>query len=512
MSIKNWFLLSFFALLKLQTPFLLNKEYGFHRDELLYLALGRHLDFGFLEVPPMIALFASLIQNTVGQSLWAVHLVSGLAGMALVILTGMIAHQMGGKTFAILFAGFIVIFSPAFLRIHTLFQPVGWDVLGWTWLIYLWIRHIKTQQGRYLVGMGAVAGVFFLNKYSIVFCVIAILVATLFSKERQWLLNKKLWLGVGIGLLIILPNLIWQALHNFPIFHHIEQLSVTQLKNVNPLDFIIDQFLMHLPITWVWILGFTGLLKSQTLRPFRPIAVFFVTVILMLLFMHGKSYYTLGAFPVMLAAGAVAIERLTKNRTFLRVPAVVIPIMLILPLLPFSLPILSPKNLTKYAATFTEKTGQESFNRWEDGKIHAIPQDFADMIGWKQIVTLAAKAYYEIPVEERKNTVIYAENYGQAGAIDFYGKEFNLPTAQSFSSSYLLWMPEKTKLKRLIYINDEFNENIKETFEKHTLIGELTEEYAREKGVQVWLLENPNEKFYQLYEKIYKEEKAFLNE
>ncbi len=512
MSIKNWFLLSFFALLKLQTPFLLNKVYSFHRDELLYLSLGRHLDFGFLEVPPMIALFAALIQNTVGESLWAVHLVSGLAGMSLVILTGMIANQMGGKTFAILFAGFIVIFSPAFLRVHTLFQPVGWDVLGWTWLIYLWIRHIKTQQGRYLVGMGAVAGIFFLNKYSIVFCVIAILVATLFSKERQWLLNKKLWLGVGIGLLIVLPNIIWQAINNFPIFHHMKELNVTQLKNVNPLDFIVDQFLMHLPITWVWILGFTGLLRSKTLQPFKMITVFFVTVILMLLFMHGKSYYTLGAFPVMLAAGAVAIERLTKNRTFLRVPAVVIPIMLILPLLPFGLPILSPENLTKYAATFTEKTGQESFNRWEDGKIHAIPQDFADMIGWKEIATLAAKAYYEIPIEERKNTVIYAENYGQAGAIDFYGKEFNLPAAHSFSSSYMLWLPQKLNLKKLIYVNDEFNENIKETFEKHTLIGELKNEYARENGLQVWLLENPNEKFYQLYEKIYKEEKAFLNE
>lgn len=114
MSIKNWILLSFFALLKLQTPFLLNKAYGFHRDELLYLALGRHLDFGFLEVPPMIALFASLIQNTVGESIWTVHLVSGLAGMALVILTGMIANEMGGKTFAILFSGFIIIFRLLF--------------------------------------------------------------------------------------------------------------------------------------------------------------------------------------------------------------------------------------------------------------------------------------------------------------------------------------------------------------------------------------------------------------
>ncbi len=512
MSIKNWFLLSFFALLKLQTPFLLNKEYGFHRDELLYLALGRNLDFGFLEVPPLIALFASLIQNTIGESLWAIHLVSGLAGMFLVILTGMIAHQMGGKTFAILFAGFIVIFSPTFLRVHTLFQPVGWDILGWAWLTYLWIRHIKTQKGRYLVGMGVISGIFFLNKYSIVFCVIAVLIATLVSKERQWLLNKKLWLGIGIGFLIILPNLIWQAFHNFPVFHHMEELNVTQLQKINPIDFIIDQFLMHLPITWVWMLGFTGLLKSKTLQPFRTIAVFFVVVILMLFFLHGKSYYTLGAFPVMLAAGAVAIERLTQNRTFLRVPAVVFPIMLILPLLPFSIPVLSPEKLTEYAATFTEKTGIESFNRWEDGNVHAIPQDFADMLGWKEIATLVAKAYYEIPIEERKNTMIYAENYGQAGAIDFYGKEFNLPPCISFSSSYMLWSPEKVNLKKLIYINDEFNDDIKQTFGKHTLIGQLSDQYAREKGVQIWLLENPNEKFNQLYEQSSKESKAFLNE
>ena len=512
MSIKNWFLLSFFALLKLQIPFFLNKAYSFHRDELLYLALGRHLDFGFLEVPPMIAFFASLIQNTVGESLWAIHLFSGLVGMALVILTGMIAHQMGGKTFAILFAGFIVIFSPAFLRVHILFQPVGWDVLGWTWLIYLWIRHIKTQQGRYLIGMGAVSGLFFLNKYSIVFCVIAILIATLVSRERKWLLNKKLWIGVLIGFIIVLPNIIWQSVHNFPVLYHMEKLSINQLKNVNPLDFIFDQFLMHLPITWVWMLGFAGFLKSRTLQPFRTIAVFFIVVIAMLFFLHGKSYYTLGAFPVMLAAGAISIERLTKYRTFLRVPAVVIPIMLILPLLPFSIPVLSPEKLTKYAATFTEKTGQESFNRWEDGKTHYIPQDFADMIGWKEMATLAAKAYYSIPIEDRKNTVIYTENYGQAGAIDLYGKEFNLPSAYSFSSSYLLWTPKKVALTKLIYINDEFNEDIQQTFEKHILIGEITEKYSREKGTQIWLLENPNEKFNVLYQKNIKEQKVFLNE
>ncbi len=510
MSIKNWFLLSFFALLKLQIPFLLNKAYSFHRDELLYLALGKKLDFGFLEVPPMIALFASLIQNTVGESLWAIHLLSGVAGVALVILTGMIASQMGGKTFAILFAGFIVIFSPTFLRVHTLFQPVGWDILGWTWLVFLWIRHIKTQKGRYLVGMGVVAGIFFLNKYSIFLCIIAILIAILVSKERQWLLNKKLWVGIGIAFLIILPNLIWQISYGFPVFNHIKELNVSQLKNINPLDFIIDQFFMHLPVTWVWILGFTGLLKSQTLRPFKMIAVFFVVVILMLLLLHGKSYYTLGAFPVMLAAGAIAVERLTQNRTFLRVPAVMIPIILILPLLPFSIPILKPKKLTKYAATFTEKTGVESFNRWEDGKIHAIPQDFADMISWKEIATLTAKAYYEIPVEERKNIMILAENYGQAAAIDFYGKEFNLPKAHSFSSSYLLWLPQKITAKKVIFINDKIHQDISKTVGKQTLIGEIKDEYSRQNGNKIWLLENLTKEYYQLYENAIKEEKEVL--
>ena len=291
-----------------------------------------------------------------------------------------------------------------------------------------------------------------------------------------------------------------------------EELSVTQLKNINPVDFIIDQFLMHLPITWVWILGFTGLLKSKTLQPFRTIAVFFVIVILMLFFLHGKSYYTLGAFPVMLAAGSVAIERLTQNRTFLRVPAVVIPIMLILPLLPFSIPVLSPEKLTEYAATFTERTGVESFNRWEDGKIHALPQDFADMLGWKQIAKLAAKAYYEIPVEERKNTIILAENYGQAGAIDFYTKEFNLPQVYSFSSSYLLWLPQKFTAKKVIFINDKIHQDISKTVGKQTLIGEIKDTYSRQNGNKVWLLENLSKEYYELYENAIKEEKAFLTE
>jgi len=213
---------------------------------------------------------------------------------------------------------------------------------------------------------------------------------------------------------------------------------------------------------------------------------------------------------VMLAAGAIAIERLTQYRTFLRVPAVVIPIMLILPLLPFSIPVLSPEKLTDYAATFTEQTGVDAFHRWEDGKIHELPQDFADMLGWKEIATLAAKAYYEIPVEERKNTIILAEHYGQAGAIDFYKKEFNLPQVYSFSSSYLLWLPQKFTAKKVIFINNNLHEDIQKTVGKQTLIGEITDKYSRQNGNKVWLLEDLSKEYYALYENAINEERAFF--
>lgn len=498
-----------FVIIKLLIHFLTNHNYGFHRDEFLYLAEGDHLDWGYLEVPPFISIIAFIVNNLLGSSIEAVRLFPTLFGAAIVALTGLMAREMGANRFGEFLACFAILFSVVFLRVSLLFQPVIVEVFFWTLFGYLLIRYINEGKTKWLIYLGIAFGLGMMTKYSSAFFILSMVVAMLFTKERKLVVNKYFWISAGIAFLIFLPNLIWQYSYNFPVVHHMKELRDTQLVNVKPVNFLVDQLLMNFTTLPVVLFGFYWLIKEPKYRLIGLTALF---TILLLLVTSGKSYYTIGVYPMVIAGGAVFIERVTNSkRTYWLRPALLVSVLILLyPLLPITVPYLSLPQMIEYKNKMVSK-GLDSPFRWEDGKVHELPQDYADMFGWDEMAEKAAKVYHSLPPEEQKQTIVFCGNYGFAGALHHYRKQYGLPEIHSLNASFMLWMPPNPSFKTMIYIDYvKEDEDAFHLFKSVKKMGEVTNPYAREKGTGVYLLQQPIQNMGTLVESAIKEEKSFL--
>lgn len=485
-----WPVLLSLVAVKFLAQLLFLHRFGIHRDELLYIALGEHPAFGFWSNPPLIGWISGLVQTLLGESVAAIRLVPLLMGCALLLLTGLIARELGGGRWAQGLAALAVLVSPAYLRTSAMFMPVIIDILTWTLLTYYLLRYLNTEHYRYLLYFGITFGLGMLNKYSVGFLLIAMLPVLIFSSYRHLLWDRRTGWAALIALLIMLPNLLWQYAYGFPVVHHLEELSRNQLSNVSPLNFMLDQLLIHAPALPIWIMGLVWLWQQRG-RPFHLLFWLFVSVIAVFLVFSGKSYYTLGIYPLMMAAGGLWWEQLSRALLPKLIP-VGFALILIGLLLPLSMPVLSLPKTVDYCQRQIER-GLDGPMRWESGRVHPLPQDYADMLGWEEIVRLVVTAYEAAPDPER--VMIYAENYGQAGAIDHFAPPGKLPPVVSFADTYRLWAPATTQAHTLIYVNDELGEDVRDLFTDIRHIGEVSTPYAREQGTGVYLCQNPRSSF-----------------
>jgi len=484
----HWQILLALAAVKLLFHLLTNINYGFHRDEMLYLALGRHLDFGYWSNPPLIGWIAAFIQTVLGDSMFVVRLIPSLLGTGLLVLTGVMARETGAGKYGQFLAALCILVSPAYMRGSWLFQPVMIDVCFWALFCYLILRYLNTEDRRYLLYFGVAFGFGFLNKYIVVFFLMALLIGLLFTPHRRLLWSKHaLWTAL-IAFAIAAPNLIWQYLHGFPVVTHMRELSENQLVNVDPGGFFADQLLMNFPAFVIWMGGLLFLLFYQKAKNFRLIGLLFLATIAVFLLFRGKSYYTLGIYPVMLAAGSVYFEQLLQS-VWLRVALPILMLTLLLPALPLGVPFLSVPDMVAYSKWTAKNLGLE--NRWEDGKTYPLPQDYADMLGWEELAQHVMTAYNQ--VADKSQCLIYCENYGQAGAVELFAK--GLPPINSFSDTYRLWIQKNTDATTLIYVNDELGEDVQAIFADIKAIGKISDLYAREYGTTVYLCQQPRQPF-----------------
>lgn len=491
-----WRIIIALAAAKLLFHLFTNVNYGFHRDEMLYLALGRHLDWGYWSNPPLIGWIAAFIQTVLGDSMFAVRLIHSLLSTSILVLCVLLAREMGAGRYGQFLAGACVLFSISFTRSAWLFQPVGVDIFFWTLFCYLILKYLNTDNKRYLLYFGIAFGFGFLNKYSVVFFSFALVIGLLFTSYRRILWSKSAGWAAVIALVIMAPNLIWQYVHGFPVISHMQELSETQLINVKYTDFLLDQILINLPALAVWSSGLFFLFFHQAGKKYRLIGWTFVFTIITLLLLKGKSYYTMGIYPVMIAAGSAYFDNILKTN-WLRAILPVITIAIFLPLLPVGVPYLSVPKMVDYCKFLSEKVGIESLTRWEDGQTYPLPQDYADMLGWKELAQHVKTAYNE--VNDKSKCLIYCENYGQAGAVELFDKD--LPPVNSFGDSYRLWMQLDTNADILIYVNDELGEDIQSLFADIKLIGKIENPYARERGTSVYLCQQPRQPFGALWKR-----------
>ncbi|MEO6814810.1 MAG: glycosyltransferase family 39 protein [Ginsengibacter sp.] len=484
------------AIVKLILPYLLqNSYYEPHRDEFLYLAEGQHLAWGYLEIPPLLSIFAWLT-HAFGNSIFWIKFWPDLFGVFTFILSAKIVQSLGGKAFAV-FLVFLPFVFGAYLRVFFLFQPNAPEIFFWTLIAYSTIRYIQTAKNKWLYIFSVGTGLGMLSKYSVVFFVISILLGLLVSKQRKIFLNKHLYFAGFIALLIFLPTLAWEYNHHFPVIVHMKELQKQQLQYINPSGFLLGQIIMNLPTFFIWIAGLYFVAFSSEGKRFRAFAWAYVFVISLLLYFQGKDYYALGIYPVLFAFGAYHLETFAQlhSRVWKHV-FVIIPVLLGILVIPILLPVAKPEPLSNYYRVMkTEKAG---VLKWEDQKNHPLPQDFADMLGWEEMTQKMAQAYAKLDSNEKKNSILFCDNYGEAGAVNFYGNKYNLPEAYSDNGSFLFWIPKNKNVENIILITDDKQEMqhlfIKQ-FASAVAFDSVTNIYAREYGSLIIILKGPSEQF-----------------
>jgi len=508
---KNNRLLYLLALLKIVIPYLLQSSvYQPQRDEFLYLAEGHHLAFGFMEVPPMLSIFA-WVTHLLGDGIFCVKLWPSLFGAATFIVAGKIIQSFGGKKFS-LFILFLSFIFGGYLRLFFLFQPNPPEVFFDTMITYSFISFIQTGKNKWLYVFGVSVGLGMLGKYSVAFFAASTMAALLFTKYRKIFLNKHFWFASFIGLLIFLPTILWEFNHHLPVIHHMQQLKDQQLQYVSPSSFLIDQVMMNFACAFVWIAGLLFVSFNRAAKNYRFIALAFAFFILLLLALQGKNYYALGVYPPLFAFGAYWLEQLTALR-FRVWRYIVSAVIIILGLLiwPLQLPVFAPEKL----AAYYQKMNMQNSGalKWEDLQYHPLPQDFADMLGWEEMAQKMSAAYETLDSNEKKHTVLFCDNYGEAGAVSFYAGKYHMPQAYSDNASFLYWMPDTMHIDNLLLLTDdkqEMSHPFIKNFSSAILSDSVTNIYAREHGSLIILLKGANADFNKMFkEKIEKDRAAF---
>lgn len=466
----------------------------FHRDELLYFSLGQHPDFGYATVPPMIGWVAWAMQHIFGYSLFAVRFFPALMGGLMVFLISSLAKELGGSGYARILAAVGIIVSIIGLRTFLLFQPVHIDLIFWTLLFYLIIKYINTSSGTYLVLIGIIAGASLLNKYLVGLFLLLLFIIVPFTKYRIIFSKRELWIGVLAGSVVFLPNLIWQIMNGMPVIDHFSELKRTQLVNVDRSAFLIEQLILLGAATILTVTGLIYLFVSKRVIKYRFLGLVSISIIITLMLMQGKSYYTQGIFPFLIAAGAASWEYVLR-KAWSRILLPLLLILLTIPVLPIGIPVSKTEGLVKYFKDLGTRYGMDFVCRFEDGSIHSLPQDYADMLGWEELASITNEAWQMIP--DKSAAFIYCENYGQAGAITVIGKKYGLPEAVCFSESFLYWIPDNfdPDITSAIYINDEMGDDVRQLFRKITVAGSISNPDAREYGTNVYLCQDPSGSF-----------------
>jgi len=478
------------ALLNVVIHLCVSDNLEYHRDELLYFSLGLHPAAGYATVPPLIGWIAGIMQGIFGNSVFAVRFFPAVMSGVMVYLVAAMAREMGGSGYAgiLAAAGFTV--SIIGLRIFFLFQPVHIDIFFWTLIFYLVIRYVNTSSDKYLLLLGITAGAGLLNKYLMGLLILMLLLIVPFTHYRTIFTRRKFWIGLLAGFIVFLPNFIWQILNGLPVLNHLAELERTQLVNVDRTAFIIEQLIIPGMASVLTIAGIIHLFTSRKAWQYRFLGIVAMAVILSLMMMRGKSYYTMGVFPFLMAAGAVSWE-MTLKKTWSRLTLILLIVLLTIPSLPIGIPVFGPEKLAGYFKVLVRDFKMDFLCRFEDGSIRSLPQDYADMIGWEELTGIAAEAWNMI--EDKNSAFIFCENYGYAGAVTIIGKKYGLPEAVSFHESFRYWIPLvfNPDITSAVYINDEVGDDVGQIFGKVTKVGSISNPLSRECGTSVWLFEEP---------------------
>jgi hypothetical protein len=501
-----WILLLLITIKMMLQYILVNPVYELHRDEFLYLNQADHLAFGYISVPPLTALFSKLILLLGGGLFW-VRFFPALFGTLTIIFTWLIVEALGGSLFSRIVAACALVFS-LLVRLNILWQPNSFDILSWTIVFWLLLKFVKSEESKWLFFLAVIVVLGFYNKYNMIFLITGLAIGLMATNQRKIFSNPSFWKALILSLMLLSPNIIWQVVNHFPVFQHMKVLKASQLDNNTSIGFLKSQlglFLGSLPLILAALIGFI-LLKS--FKPYRFIGICYVAVIALFAILRAKNYYAIGIYPVLIAFGSLCFDQFLskKWKNVVSLFLICLNLGIFLVIIKFLFPVLTPAEIRENASSF-EKMGLLS---WEDGKNHNLPQDFADMIGWHEMADKALAAYLMIPSGELENTLIICNNYGQAGALNYYNRG-KMPEAYSFNTDYIFWLPHIKKIKNILLVGEKPDAVVIGMFKDFRLNAVVENKEAREKGTGIYLLTGANDFFTTIFYNKVEERKKNLD-
>src|ERR1700722_1202664 len=451
---------------------LANGHYGFFRDELYFIVCGERLDWGYVDQPPLVPLLASWSHALYGDFLLGFRLLPALAMTATVALSCELVRVVGGGRFAQWLAGVCVLLGPVFLLDGVLFSTDMFQALSWLALGWVLVRLEQTRDERWWLAFGAIAGISLNSKYLIGFYVVALAMGVLATPQRRSLLRPWVYLGALLAALMLLPNLLWQQTHGWP-FIELGRAGASG-KNIamSPLAFFLQQLSFTGPLAAiVWLCGLWAGLVRPKLAVARVFPIAWLILLLAFDLSHGKAYYLSAIYPTLLVLGAVQIEQWLANAIArgLALAAVVVAGVVTAPL---ALPILPVDLFIRYqsAIGYMPSVGEHQ-------KLGVLPQYYADMFGWPEMAAAIAAVYGSLPAQDRSRAVFFGNNYGEAAAIDVFGRPLGLPAAISGHNNYYLWGPRDHDGSIVIIVGGD-RRHYRELFASVEVAGRITTRYA----------------------------------
>jgi hypothetical protein len=453
------------------------REYGFFTDELYFLACGEHLAFGYVDMPPLTALQAWAVRHLFGTSVTGIHLVPASMGAGLVLLSAALARELGGGRFAQGLTALCIVVAPFSHIFFSFLSMNAVEPLVWTGCALLLARILRTKNVRLWPWFGLLSGIGLLNKHTMLVFGLAVVLGLVLSAERRLMANRWFLLAGLIALLIFLPNLVWEIRNHFP---HLTQLANIRRHRRNVelslVGFLGQHVLGMQPLALpVWAGGLGWLLVARAGRRYRALGLAWLVTLGVLILTHGRFYYLFPANPMLVAAGAVAGERLLPSGRFRWIgPAYAGAILLTgIVIAPILLPILPPETYIAYSRI----TGLSQPRIEHRRTSSPLPQLFADRCGWQEMAETVAKVYFSLAPEERSRAAIFGNDYGQAGAVDLYGPKLGLPKAIGGHLSYWLWGPRGYTGEVTVVLGDN-RESLERLFGRVDAAAEVGNKYS----------------------------------
>ena len=479
-----------FAAISLVLHFIGRERYGFFRDELYYIACGNHLAFGYVDQPPLVALVAKVSSLLFGPTISGFRVFPALASALLVLFTGWFTRALGGGRFAQALASLAVLFVPIYLAFGSFLSMNAFEPLFWVACAYFLVRILKGGDQRLWLAFGAVAGLGLQNKHTMLLFGFAAVVGMILGRGWKCMETKWFWIGGVVALAIFVPNLIWEARHNWPQFEVVHNAQVIKNTPVGLGPFLGEQVLFLNPFTLPLVVAGLGwLLLAKSGNQFRALGWAYFVVIAVIKLLHGKAYYPMPFYPILLAAGAVALGTLLlKNSKWLRFGYLGVLVTSGLLVLPFGVPMLPLETLLRYQKLIC----LEHVVQVERDSTGQLDQLYADMLGWDTMTATVADVYHHLSPAEQSQCAIFAGNYGEAAAIDLLGRKYALPAAISAHNNYYFWGTHG-HMGEVVILFGQNAESVKGMFDEVQNVATITDPLAvpAENHLPVYICRRP---------------------